>query len=450
MKLSVALRLFRPAVWEFLHTRERRDEAGAATAQLAARLTALEQRTLDPRERAEQHWRLLSRRMPAGYPFRVVILVHNIAAWSSIASLHAAMRDADDFDPIVVSIPRCFGGGATFGEEEINHDGLVTEGVEHLRFTMPDHAENLRTLERLQPDVVLRQSQWDEDVPSAYSAESLSFARLALVPYEITNIVHNVDSTTANDTAVDEPLHRAAWRVYCADEDARAQAVRGAQLGASAWRALGHPKIDAITAVEPRWPLDREGVRRRIALSFHHTVATGWTDFGVFTLVADELLEWAAESVQDDFVLSPHPALEPTLRRTADGAALWERFRLRWDALPNTAVRAPQAAYLPVLAAADVIVTDGLSVLLEGQMLARPVIWWERAGHANLHATGVEIVAPLTVAQTTQEVRAAVDGLEADDAALALRRQRLLDRFGAGSRSVAAGILADMRASLSG
>ena len=444
MKLKDALRLVRPAVWELLHTRERRAEVQA----IAARVDELERIVSAQSQRHEQMWRLLSSRMPAARPYRVVFLVHNVATWSSIASVHAAMVAAADFEPIVVTIPRAFGGIGAHGDEELNHEGLREAGVEHVRFDGVEADEGIRMLERLRPDVIVRQSQWDQDVPPAYAAERLSFARLVLIPYEIANIVHNVPSPTSRDTAVDEPLHREAWRVYCANEDARAQALAGARLGASAWRALGHPKIDAISSTAPHWPIDGPCTGRRVVLSFHHTVAEGWTDFGVFAAAADDVLAWATRADGDQFVLSPHPALEHTMRRTPEGAERWERFVSGWDALPNTALRGPHEPYLPLLASADVVVTDGLSALLEGQLFARPVIWWEREGHAPLNRLGREIVEGLAVVRSADEAERAVARASLDDEGLRLRRDHWVTRFGGGGESAAAAILDDMRGGL--
>lgn len=62
-----------------------------------------------------------------------------------------------------------------------------------------------------------------------------------------------------------------------------------------------------------------------------------------------------------------------------------------WKDLPNTIYW--KGEYAPVLAAADLVVTDGPSMITESQVLSKPTIFLEREGHVEFNSIGERIVA---------------------------------------------------------
>jgi hypothetical protein len=328
-------------------------------------------------------------------PTRVLFLVHHIEAWDAYHDLVQAMRSSTDFEPIVASIPRHFRGSDGFTYEEEIHRALDQHGVSHIRLRAHEDDEALRLLKAIDPDLVFRQSQWDADVPGDFGTDRLTFARLCLVPYETMNLVQNVPLPDTANSAVDNPLHRAAWAVFCTNdlmlEMARTDGARAGQQ----FRVTGHPKADRIRRATPSWPLPGrptgDGVRR-IVWSAHHSIGTKWSNFGAFPAMADDMLAWAAEDGDAEFVFMPHPTLFPFVH-SADSpvpAEQLDRWLADWEALPNTAL-VTSGDYPPLLAASDLLITDGLSMLVEYQLLQRPVVFVERPDHRPFTAIG-EIV----------------------------------------------------------
>jgi hypothetical protein len=215
------------------------------------------------------------------------------------------------------------------------------------------------------------------------------------------------DPATAN-TAVDSRYHRAAWLVFCANDLMREIAIRDGARGGAQFRTVGHPKADHLRTSTPRWPLPGPEVDRpgRVVWSAHHTIGHGWTDFGAFHLVRDAMLGWARQRDDVQFVFMPHPALlpfpdsdaSPIDRDEFDG---WMRA---WSALPNTAVLS-ETDYGPTLAASDVMVTDGLSMLVEYQLFTKPVVFLERDGHRPFNAVGERIVRGVHPVGSADEAR---------------------------------------------
>ena len=119
------------------------------------------------------------------------------------------------------------------------------------------------------------------------------------------------------------------------------------------------------------------------------------------------MLAAAREHPEWDFVFSPHPALITQLERGAaplDSPAV-RTFRAQWDALDNTEVFGG-GDYGPVFERSDVCFTDGLSWLLEYQLVAKPVVFLERQGHRPFNEIGERVLAGVhTVADGSEGVR---------------------------------------------
>jgi hypothetical protein len=343
-------------------------------------------------------------------PTRVLFLVHVIGAWDSYHALVQTMACSDDFEPIVASIPRRFSGSDGLNSEEDVHRGLSDRGVPHLRFADGDPRDVLRLIKAIEPDVIFRQSQWDADIPDELGTERLGFARTCLVPYETMNIVVNVPTSRTLNTAVDSDYHRAAWLVFCTNEMMLERATRdGARRGAQ-FRVVGHPKADHLRAVRPEWPVcgpEDAGTRPgRIVWSAHHSIAQGWTDFGAFHLMCEDMLAWAGERADVQFVFMPHPALLPFPDADASPVSRpdFDAWMQKWAALPNTAVLS-EADYGPTLAASDIMVTDGLSMLVEYQLFDKPVIFFERDGHRPFNAIGEQVATGVHTVHTVDDAR---------------------------------------------
>jgi len=358
----------------------------------------------------------------------VLFLVHHIEAWDSLDSLVRELMQAPDFEVVVASIPRHFRGADGFVDEDLVHEGLVRRGVPHLRLAHGDDADRLAVVRALGPDVIFRQSQWDADVPAAYSTRNLAFARLCLVPYETIGLIENVPLHGVDDTAVDERYHRTAWRVFCAGPHARDVAARHGSLGGQQFVATGHPKADRLRTVTPAWPLLRPGgdvPRLKIAWSAHHTVSEGWTNFGMAHLVIDDMLAWARSAPDVDFVFMPHPALPPFVRDEASllSPERYDAFLSDWSELPNTTIH-DDGDYAPVLAASDVMLTDGLSMLVEYQFTGKPLIFLERPDHRPFNEAGRLLLSGVQAVPDVDAARSVISSLTDERRADVARRQR--------------------------
>ena len=372
-----------------------------------------------------------------------------IEAWDSCHEVVRAMEASDDFEPIVISIPRHFNGDSALGFEGETHRGLEHEKVTHLRLTPHDMDQALRFIQALEPDLIFRQSQWDADISEELASERLGFARTGLIPYETMNIVQNVPNEHSTNSAVDSPYHRDAWVVFCTNDLMLDMARRDAARGGTQFRIAGHPKADRLRAASADWPVASGASpvpRRRIAWSAHHSIGTGWTEFGAFPLMADDMLAWARDSPDLEFVLLPHPALIPFLgtQPSAMTRAEFDRWREAWLGLPNTMISS-NGGYASVLAASELLITDGLSLLVEYQLFERPLIFFERDGHRPFNEIGDIVRQGAHPVKTVTEARALTERFLAGEADPLAARQREITRRLFGDEPSAGRILSILR-----
>ncbi|QMU97717.1 hypothetical protein FVO59_11220 [Microbacterium esteraromaticum] len=380
---------------------------------------------------------------------RMVFLVHNAAAWGSIAELVRLTHAHPDFEPVVVSIPHHYSGVGPAKGEGRTHRFLKSEGVTHIRLHKSHLSDAAQLLRALDPDIVVRQSQWDADIDEAFSAESLAWTRVILIPYETMNTTENVPiGDPPINSAVDTAMHRTAWLVFLANEEALAIARRDALTAGLQFRAVGHPKLDYVRETEPDWPLSRpDGThRRRVLWSAHHSILTGWNDFGMFAQTHSDMLAWARDAPETEFVFMHHPLLPDTIAREGSpvSPAEYREWLNEWTELDNAAVW--DGDYAEALAAADFLVTDGPSMMIEGQMLSVPTVFLERADHIPFNDIGREIARGVHRVESVQEARQTVLSIEESGAdPLAARQEKNVARF-FGEPGAAARILEVIRA----
>ncbi|NUE62715.1 hypothetical protein HUC12_07380 [Escherichia coli] len=320
---------------------------------------------------------------------KILFLVNNLNAWHAIAGLVDELKKTDHIEVIVASINKKFPGQSTYEGESDVHAFLLEQRVHHIRLGMQDSYQALDILISISPDVIFRQSQWDADYPPALTSENLNFTKLAIVPYGISNIIKNANYTgDIKDSAVDSPYHRRSWRTYCSSEYVKLNAIANGSMDGRQFMVVGHPKIEYLLSVKPLWPFSGNG-SKKILWSPHHSITKGWSDFGMFPWIWRDMLSLAQTMKEIDFVFCPHPALVTQLTGEMspipDGE--YEEFITTWDSLSNCHSYYG-AEYAEIASASDLVITDGISMLMECQFLQKDIIFMEREGHSEFNNIG--------------------------------------------------------------
>lgn len=368
---------------------------------------------------------ILQARLTSNCKIRCAFLVHHYEAWDSIGPIFEAMRASEKFEPIVISIPRKFPGSTVYENENLISAYLDSINVPHIRFSGTHFQTYLSHLKWLKLDIIFRQSQWDSDIPEAFSTRNISFARICFVPYEIMNFLEN----EAED-AINSIFHNTAWRIFCANEPSFVQMKNKQTIQARNICITGHPKVAAIKNAQPLWPIRRKGESRkakRLIWSAHHSIGNDWVRFGNFLAIYDSMLKWAKSSPDIEIVLCLHPALRTKLAELNKCSV--SNFFRDWNKLENTYVF-EGGAYGSLFQASDFMICDSISWLLEYQIVNKPLVFLERKDRIRFNEFGEEIAKGLYCVSGIEEGQALIESLASGKAdCLKIEREKIAEKY---------------------
>ena len=383
-------------------------------------------------------------------PVRCIFLVHHVEALDALVDIYSEMRRAPDFEPIVLSIPRRFPGAGVFGGEEVVHGGLQALGIDHVRFHLQGDDSCGDVLRLLRPDIVFRQSPWDNDIQPGFSAERLRYTRLCYVPYALPIIERYMVRAELEQAATQgsRSFLASCWRIFCETTDSKALFDAGGS-DPSGTVVTGSPKFDRLLRAcgsQPQWPLATATEPRpyRLIWAPHHSIGPDWLAFGVFVGLAAQMVNWLVTDPSVQIVLKPHPALFDQLERVGAGE-LATTFLSCWNQLPNAAI-AEGGDYGPLFAGSDAMITDGISFLVEYQLSGKPLIFVDSERHVPFNATGQRVVEGCYTVSSFEGLKSVVDSLRqgASDF-LAPKRQEIVADYLRSDGGSAARILDELR-----
>jgi CDP-glycerol glycerophosphotransferase (TagB/SpsB family) len=344
-------------------------------------------------------------------PIKVVFLGLYFEAWDALDEIYQKMAKDPRFEPIVVSMPRKLTGQLAYAQEEKAHSFFESRQIPHIRLNSggsgSQNNEGLAILKDLAPDYVLVNYPWQRNYQPAVRFDHLvEFTRLVYVPYFSLVMVDEPDDEPGGGQG-DAPvathlftqrLHQLASLVFTQERQV-VDAYALTERGNAHVHFTGSPKIDNLAreaqAGMSSWPLE-EG-KFKIIWAPHHSYSPHWYNFGVFSKIYTQMLEFATANPDIQIVLRPHPFLWGTLtdRKVIDADDLTS-WRKSWSELPNTYTD-EDGSYAGLFLATDVLVTDGISFLGEYPLVTRkPAIFFENPEHWSFSATG-EIAAASSV-----------------------------------------------------
>jgi CDP-glycerol glycerophosphotransferase (TagB/SpsB family) len=344
-------------------------------------------------------------------PIKVVFLGLYFEAWDALDEIYQKMAKDPRFEPIVVSMPRKLTGQLAYAQEEKAHAFFEGKAIPHIRLNSggsgSQNHDGLAILKALAPDYVFVNYPWQRNYQPAVRFDHLvEFTRLVYVPYFSLVMVDEPDDEPGGGQG-DAPvathlytqrLHQLASLVFTQERDV-VDAYALTERGNSHVHFTGSPKIDNLAreAEEGKssWPLEQG--KFKIVWAPHHSYSPHWLNFGVFSKIYVQMLEFAKANSDIQIVLRPHPFLWSTLtdRKVLTEAQL-SSWRKSWSELPNTAVD-EEGSYAGLFLATDVLVTDGISFLGEYPLVTgKPAIFFENADHWKFSSTG-EIAAASSI-----------------------------------------------------
>lgn len=322
---------------------------------------------------------------------RVVFLVHNVTTLDCFIPLINKMLEDSRFEVQVASLNKKFPGDQAYIGEETVHRELLRLGINHIRLGMSDSMEGKGILKALRPDIIFRQSPWDDDIQEGYRTRNLKFCRLCYTPYYG---IHIVDNGEKDNLHFDQVFHRHCWKIFVdsvsAEEYRKSSRLHGSNVvvtGLTKYEYIWQRIQEALSINQQEQPYEK-----RIIWAPHHSVRKGWFNFATFHKIYLYMLRYVEVHSQFHFIFRPHPAfynsyIESGILSKTEMDAFYDR----WTGLSNTSI-SENEDYGKLFVRSDAMITDGISFLASYQITGKPLIWTRNKGHQKFTDLGREMI----------------------------------------------------------
>jgi len=332
--------------------------------------------TVDISENNFYNLNLVSRKIKGNDVINFAIILNNAEAMDTLRPIVLKLASDERFNLTVFSCKRRFPGSPRYIDEDKIHNYLDKHNIKHIRLNVEGKI-NLHLLKTSMPDGIIRQSQWDNDFPPELSTQNINFAKLYLISYEIMNLVNG-----GHQDEINSYFHQCCSLIFVANKY-----VLDAKSICNNRVVSGHPKVKQLINAKKYWPIEGD-YKLKILWGAHHTITQGWTNFGTFLTIYNDMLEFAQNNPDISIVFHPHPGLITMLNNNGEhNKKIFEDFMKQWSSLNNT-LYTSDTTYADYFKESDLLITDGLSLLIEYQIAKKPIIFIEREDHKPFNERG--------------------------------------------------------------
>lgn len=343
---------------------------------------------------------------------RVVFVVQHGPSWPCTESVWRAFAADPEWETVILALPYThpFYNDAQDDTNAI-FDFLTQRGIPFVRREEFDLSPGCA-------DVVFLQNPYDITRPLGWRTTDFLRAscRLAYVPYGI-----EIGGGERNATwQFNQQLQQMAWAVFARSERHRAMFARHCLVGAAHVHVTGHPKMDAQSdlAAHRDAELTAFAAGRPVALwnpqfDIHLNGTAFGGGFSTFLRWHEWMIEEFARRPAMAFIIRPHPlffgALEDRGIFTRSQVQAWlDRCATAGNILID---RRP--SYLPGFAAADAMLSDASSFLLEFTGTGKPLLYLHNPHGPSLNEDGAFIREHCATAETEGEIACFLDDVAA-------------------------------------
>lgn len=343
---------------------------------------------------------------------RVVFLVQHGPSWPCTESVWRAFSADPEWEATIVALPYLhpFYNGAQDDTNAI-FDFLSREDIPHVSWK--DFL-----LEPGCADLIFVQNPYDITRPPGWQVRELLkiVPRIAYVPYGIEigggekNAFHQFNQAT----------QQLAWMVFARSERHRSMFSRHCLVGAAHVQVTGHPKMDALCSLATHAdPGLQAFVAGRVTVLWNpqFDIRLNGTAFGAgfstFLRWHEFMLQEFARRPEIAFIIRPHPLFFGVIEdRGILTRSQVDDWIARCEAAGNIHVDR-RASYLPAFAAADALMSDASSFLLEFAGTGRPVLYLHNPHGPALNADGVFVREYCSTAESEADIGRFLDEVKA-------------------------------------
>lgn len=244
----------------------------------------------------------------------VLFMIHNMKTWGALSLIYENMKKRDDVNVFVLAIQNQSQNGlqAAYSSETVRF--LNQENISHFSLNENDVERFCALMYAINPDFVIRQSPWDNDVPNLYSALNLSQYKMVYIPYFSLDLVENFQFDGV-DMEINQNFHLFCHKIFCVSELSLKYAQQHFLGNVDILRFCGNPKLEYLhQKFVPQRHFDHTGCLN-ILWSPHHSINNEWLAFGTFEkncLYMIELLKKWGGKIHIKF--RPHPLLATNMQ----------------------------------------------------------------------------------------------------------------------------------------
>lgn len=316
----------------------------------------------------------------------VLFMIHNMKTWSALSLIYQNMSQRDDVRVFVLAIQsEANAHQQSYSSETM--DFLNKEGIGYFSLNHNDVDRYLAYMYAINPDFVIRQSPWDNDIPDLYSSLNVAHYRLIYIPYFSLDLIDDFSFNQTN-LVVNQNFHLVCHKIYCLSQVYWEKAKRTFIGNPDILKFLGNTKLEYLHKKFPLLPKHHFKDRGCLNILWapHHSINSEWLAFGTFEkncLYIIELLKKYGNQIHIKY--RPHPLLDNSMRLKFP--ELLQNFNEEWAKLPNASVDTSWD-YLESFAWSDMLLTDGVSFIAEYPLTYQPVVFIENESHMKFNDNG--------------------------------------------------------------
>ncbi len=333
----------------------------------------------------------------SGTPIRILFVTQHSSIWTAWRSVWIECKENPNIEVHVVLAPFIHQYSAITDQSEIQ-GCLENDGVPFFRF-------DSYNVDSFNPHVVFLQNPYDSTRPEALSSNNLRKKgyRIAYIPYglEMGGGQENIDWQFNLD------FHHNAWRIFARSKRHKAMFGKYSSVGDKNVVITGHPKFDyqsqQLTSQQISDDLKNKIAGRKVVLwTPHFSVALPPT-WSTYRIYGQAIFEETQARPDLFFIIRPHPLfframVENGLWAEGDETIFKEKCKYQ-----NNLWLDESFDYSKVFSAADALMTDVGSFLLEFLPTGKPILYLHHPEGVGLNDDG-ELINYLYRAENVSDI----------------------------------------------
>lgn len=319
---------------------------------------------------------------------KIVFLIHHIQAFYNIEYIYKTFKNSEALETLMIVINNHFkdpivADGAKEASEELRE-----KGIEHITFDIENSYYALDILLALNPDYIFIQSPWDNDRPLALKVPYIMFAKILYIPYYPITLIDNF-KPEGDDLHFNSYVHNLAYRIYLQTELDKKYFENQQILKAKNTKIVGSIKLFSLKILRDNNNIKSKPDTFTLIWAPHHSVARRWLGFGVFHKIYKDMFDFVKYRQDIHLIFKPHPFLKRSLHEhEIMHKEDYDKWVKEFSSLPNVELY-EGGDYFRIFANSDVMLTDGLSFLIEYPIAtSKPLIFFDSKDHQPLNRIG--------------------------------------------------------------